>query len=247
MVLGEAPFYTIQGEGMSVGVPSVFIRFAGCNLHCGLNGLLEAGEASWKCDSAAQWKNGVEYTNEQLEQKIIEFGCLKQVLEGYVHLVWTGGEPALPRASKEIVSFVKYMENKYPDSFIFNEIETNGTVKFSKELNEVINQINCSPKLANSGMSESMRIVPAALNNIKLHTNHWWKFVVSSETDIKEIEKSFIIPYKLNFNRIILMPAASNRVELQDVSLNMVEWCKKYGYRMCSRLQVILWDKLTGV
>jgi organic radical activating enzyme len=34
--LGEGPeiFHTLQGEGVSVGLPAVFIRASRCNLHC---------------------------------------------------------------------------------------------------------------------------------------------------------------------------------------------------------------------
>ena len=32
--LSEAPFYTIQGEGATMGIPTIFIRFFGCNFQC---------------------------------------------------------------------------------------------------------------------------------------------------------------------------------------------------------------------
>ena len=37
-------FYSIQGEGKTVGIPSVFIRLGGCNLMCGGMGTQFDGE-----------------------------------------------------------------------------------------------------------------------------------------------------------------------------------------------------------
>ena len=44
-------FYSIQGEGISTGVPAVFLRLAGCNILCKGKG--------WICDSIEVWKKGV--------------------------------------------------------------------------------------------------------------------------------------------------------------------------------------------
>ncbi len=45
------------------------------------------------------------------------------------------------------------------DYNVYNEIETNGTVVIENDLFDIIDQINCSPKLANSGMTAKQRIV----------------------------------------------------------------------------------------
>ncbi len=75
-LLISSDFYSVQGEGISTGVPSYFVRLGICNLSCGLSKkhmnqivkdkLLEDGEiivgdlhaegkATWTCDSLSQW------------------------------------------------------------------------------------------------------------------------------------------------------------------------------------------------
>ena len=46
-------FYSIQGEGLTVGVPAVFLRLQGCNLDCGSSG------GSWVCDTEAVWNKNI--------------------------------------------------------------------------------------------------------------------------------------------------------------------------------------------
>ena len=58
-------FYSIQGEGQTMGVPAVFLRLGGCNLLCKGKG--------WVCDSIEVWKKGVstpfnEVLTEYIEQ-----------------------------------------------------------------------------------------------------------------------------------------------------------------------------------
>jgi organic radical activating enzyme len=36
-LLISSDFYSIQGEGISSGIPSYFVRLATCNLHCGMS------------------------------------------------------------------------------------------------------------------------------------------------------------------------------------------------------------------
>jgi organic radical activating enzyme len=248
-------FYSIQGEGYSVGVPAYFIRLQGCNLMCGGHNaaLVKEGKATWWCDSEVIWKRGTDTSYEQLEQSFIDQGILERVLNGNIHLIWTGGEPTMPKHQKAIMGFIDYIEEKHFNddnpflSKTFNEIETNGTIVTSDDFYEYIDQINCSAKLANSGMSESMRINPEAINQIVEHRNSTFKFVISTEDDIKEIQETYIKPFNIPEDTVIIMPGVDNRVDLSERTAFLFEMTKKYGYRGVTRQHILAWDKVTGV
>lgn len=242
-------FYSVQGEGISAGVPAYFIRLQGCNLMCGgtQNSLVKLGKASWWCDTEDVWKKGKEVSDNELVDKFIAAGQLENILDGVTHLVWTGGEPTLPHHQLAIENFLNGLHEAYPTSTPYNEIETNGTRRLGLHLYSAMDQINCSPKLANSGMPEHTRIIPVALEEIRDHPGGWFKFVVSYETDIAEIERDFVIPYSIPTKQVILMPGVDNLRDLSERTRFVYEMTKKYGYRSSTRGQVLAWDKTTGV
>src|SRR5271163_3836699 len=71
-------FYSVQGEGGLVGVPSVFVRTSGCNLRC-----------SW-CDTPyTSWTP--EGTDLRIDAILDEAGHY----DAARHVVLTGGEPMI--------------------------------------------------------------------------------------------------------------------------------------------------------
>lgn len=242
-------FYSIQGEGVSTGVPAYFIRLQGCNLMCGGQdaSLLKEGKASWYCDTEKVWRQGKEYSNTDLVDKIDNAGILKRVLEGRVHLIWTGGEPTTRNNREGIVGFLDYIETNAPLNGVYNEIETNGTVFTDGFLDNYIEQINCSPKLSNSGMPKERRINDRAIREISYHKNSWFKFVVGNNNDIEEAERDFIRPYNIEPKQVILMPGVDNLKDLPERTNFIYEAGKQYGYRAVTRGHILAWDKTTGV
>ncbi len=79
-------FYSIQGEGRLIGIPSVFVRTSGCNLRC-----------AW-CDTP--------YTSWQPEGQSYTVAKILRELEKYParHVVITGGEPLLAREIEELTA-----------------------------------------------------------------------------------------------------------------------------------------------
>ena len=247
-------FYSVQCEGASTGYPAYFIRLKACNLMCGgpSGSLVKEGKATWWCDSEYIWKRGLEKPFYRLIKEWEEEEVDKWIYQGRIHLIWTGGEPTIPKHQRAIAAFNQYLgEVSLEKTGFFNksydEIETNGTIYIEDELFEVLDQINCSVKLANSGMDERRRIVPKALNRIMEHKNYWFKFVVSTEDDIKEIERDFVNKFNIPPGKVLMMPGLDKQENFHERTQFCLELAKKYGYVGLTRLHISAWDQTTGV
>ncbi len=248
-------FYSIQGEGVSQGVPAFFVRLSGCNMICGgPNGaLLKLGRATWWCDSEAVWKRGTDHTHQELLEKIAVAGreesvdLLEGILSGVVHLIWTGGEPSMDKNRQAILGFLSHLQAEYPGNKSFHELETNGTIPCPDGFYQRMDQINCSPKLANSGMKAVVRVVPEAIHQINEHQNSWFKFVVSREEDIREIEETYLAPFKIDKRKVVIMPAVDNLKDLPGATRSIYQITKKTCYRAVTRSHILAWDRTTGV
>ena len=220
-------FHSIQGEGISTGVPSVFLRLATCNLKC-----------RW-CDTKYTWDwsnfnyatEVVELDTPELLSKIQSFKC--------THVVITGGEPLLQQAELEplIESLAEY-------GFSF-EIETNGTIVPSANLIRYIDQWNVSPKLRTSGNISEERLVPIALQIFARLPKAFFKFVIASESDIDEVS-SLTDQYGIPSEQVLLMPEGRTADALNRKSEWLSEACVKRGFRFTTRLHIILWGYERG-
>jgi len=288
-LLISSDFYSVQGEGISSGIPSYFVRLGLCNLNCGMsrpftNKLLkekslEDGEifkgdlekelkATWTCDSTSQWLwRGENKDFDYLINQWKEQGIYEQVKDGTIHIIWTGGEPTIKGHQEAIVNFFKYWAmvdfanhvqvplyngesinyRKRNGNNQFNEIETNGTIIIGDKLFKIIDQINCSPKLSNSGMSAKQRINPAAIKRIMSHANYQFKFVISTEDDIKEMFRDFVEPFNIPLKNVVCMPGLDSQSDFHERTQFCLEMAKKYKFRGMTRLHISAWDKTLNV
>lgn len=292
-LLLSSNFYSVQGEGISTGIPSYFVRLGNCNLHCGMSRLftnqllkdkkladgeifkgdLETeGKATWTCDSTSQWLwRGEEKPFQYLIDCWKEEGIYEDIKSGLIHIIWTGGEPCLPQHQEAIVNFTNYCVNNglfyghhlhmpkvndeggievninYQKFKAFFEIETNGTKYINDELFINLDQINCSPKLSNSGMTKKQRIVPEAIERIIEHHNYQFKFVISNEEDIKEIFRDFVVQFNIPLQKIVCMPGMDSREQFHERTQFVMEMSKKYRFRGMSRMHLSAWDKTLNV
>lgn len=233
-------FYSIQGEGKTVGIPSVFVRLGGCNLMCGGMGTQFDGElhneAEWRCDSVEVWmKAQSKDFNEILPEDCVE------AIKNNAHVILTGGEPMMQQ--KGLEEFIRYVkDNINPDPFF--EVETNGTIMPSEFLLSEIQLWNCSPKLRNSGMDNAMTFKPDVIEKLNT-TNSIFKFVVNKEKEWTEI-KNHYLPI-IDKNKIYLMPAGENQELLELNKERVVELAKNNYLNFTTRLHIDIWNKKTGV
>ena len=217
-------FYSLQGEGALVGVPSVFIRSSGCNLRC-----------SW-CDTPyTSWQpEGVEWTLDQILAEVKGRPAR--------HVVITGGEPMI---QPEIVPLTIRLRSLG----MHITIETAGTV-FEPVACDLM---SISPKLANStpeggfaAQHERLRIQPAVLLELMARYPYQLKFVVAKPADLDEI-RALIEALHAPLDRVILMPEGTGHGELAERSQWLAEICKEEGLRFSPRLHIDLWGARRGV
>jgi 7-carboxy-7-deazaguanine synthase len=218
-------FYSVQGEGILAGVPSVFIRSSGCNLRC-----------SW-CDTPyTSWHpEGEEMTVDAIAERVASFSAAR-------HAVITGGEPMIANGVVEL-------SEKLRARGMHITVETAGTV-FSPVACDLM---SISPKLANStpegvfhDRHEQLRLQPDVLRRLTQDYDYQLKFVVANESDLAELQQ---IAALVNAppEKIILMPEGTSADVLSERGLWIAELCKQHGYRFGPRLHVYLWGAKRGV
>lgn len=245
--LGDGPeiFHTIQGEGVTAGCPAVFIRASRCNLHCvwcdtdhtwNFEGTPWPHEKDSNPDYRKFNKNAVtiELSPAEAARIILDFNCPRVVI--------TGGEPLLQESAfLEMIALIRHQK---PECQF--EVETNGTQIPSTAMTQAINQFNVSPKLANSGMSEALRLPPASLEHFASLPQAWFKFVVSEQADIEEILE-LQARFQLPAARILLMPEGRTAEALAPKAVWLADRCRELGFRYGDRLHVRLWGDRRGV
>lgn len=234
-------FYSIQGEGKYMGVPAVFLRLSGCNLICGGQGTQFDGElhngATWRCDTLEVWMKGNSITIDEVVSIFDKEGYTEKLKDG-AHLVITGGEPLIQRLA--VIDFLDALKKDVPNLFV--EVETNGTLVPSFELQERITHWNVSPKLANSGNDYNSRYNPTAIEVLAKQKSVCFKFVISNEIDLEEV-----LAYRLQKELVYLMPSCEDIDEFNSVAPFVASKCLEHTFNFSTRLQINLWNKTTGV
>lgn len=256
-------FFSIQGEGKLVGVPSVFIRTSGCNLRC-----------TW-CDTP--------YTSWSPEGESLEVEAIVDQVAAHSSrfVVITGGEPMIAPGIEDLTRALK--ERDYHIT-----IETAATVW--KDV--ACDLASISPKLANSTpwdrdpewakRHEADRINLDVIRRFMALPDYQLKFVVDSPEDLQEIDAllgelerrssstSVVNPPQSrrakgeglagpsgtpNLARtqvtvpplnVLLMPQGVTKEALDAKSPWLAALCKGKGYRFCPRLHIALYGNTRG-
>ena len=229
MLISEI-FYSIQGEGVLTGVPSVFVRTAGCNLRC-----------AW-CDTP--------YASWQPEGKPLTIDAIvaEAIRHPTQHVVLTGGEPMVAPGIADLASELKLLGRHVT-------IETAATIAPGGIACDLA---SLSPKLLNSApdprthaawrrQHESLRWQPEVVR-AWLDAGPWQlKFVVTQPADVEEIEGMLVqLRRDVPRHQVLLMPEGTTAAALRDRGPWLSELCKQRGFRYAHRLQIELYGNTRG-
>ncbi len=227
MLIAEI-FYSLQGEGVLVGTPSVFVRTSGCNLRC-----------VW-CDTPyTSWSpEGEQLSVEEIAARVGNFPAR--------YVVLTGGEPMIAPGIVPLTAALRQAGRHVT-------IETAGTVWAPVECD----LMSVSPKLANStphtrgegrwaARHERLRYRPEVLRKLIGAYTYQMKFVIQSPEDLAVIQRMVAVSGAGGEN-VLLMAEGTDAEALRERGRWVAEICKREGYRYTPRLHIELWGARRGV
>ncbi len=124
-------FYSLQGEGLLVGTPSVFIRTSGCNLRCTY------------CDTIYAYEKGTEMMIQEIIDKVRKFPCNQICI--------TGGEPLAQEETPQLILYLLRKNYKVC-------LETNGSYSIKNLAGKKSLIISLDVKCPSSGSHEHMNM-----------------------------------------------------------------------------------------
>ena len=269
-------FYSVQGEGRFMGVPSIFLRTYGCNFTCQGFGM-PRGELSTEataiaekaiqftdykslplvstgCDSYASWHPAFKDLSPMVEvnglaESIVDLLPFKQWREE--HLVITGGEPLLG------------WQRAYPDLLEHESMrgckditfETNGTMRLTEKFKQYLSMrsghteftFSVSAKLPAAGEPWKDAIKPKVVVDYENYGYVYLKFVVATEQDIQDALKATEEYRAAGFQGpVYLMPVGGVESVYSLNNKAVALAAMKHGLRYSDRLQVPLFKNEWG-
>jgi len=230
--VSELFFFSCQGEGQYVGVPSIFLRTFGCNFSCGgfgmprgnisverdtiakninnYNNYKDLPLVSTGCDSYASWDPRFKHlspllTITEIVDKIVEMLPNKRFSKD-VHLIITGGEPLLGW-QKMYLPLITEIYNRDLD-LGFLTFETNGTQKISDNLFNFLSEYGYDNRI------ETTFSISAKLPC----SGESWEDAIKPEIISKYLE----VPNNRSYFKFVV----SNAQDIEDVKRAIAEYKK---------------------
>ena len=174
-------FYSIEGEGIEIGRPEIFIRLAGCNLRC-----------TW-CDTKYALENGTEMSIEEILQEAGKYPCKSVSI--------TGGEPLLQKT--ELLELVRQLKGLG----YWIQLNTNGTI-FDGEIFRLVDLISMDCKCPSSGMKSEFEVLRKTHDSFGSKSQ--FKFVISNEEDY-QYAKNVVSASLKSGTSVVLQPEWKSR------------------------------------
>jgi len=227
-VLISELFYSIQGEGRLTGVPSVFIRAAGCNLRCRW---CDTPETSWRPVGTEMPLDDILFAVRSYPTRFV---------------VVTGGEPMIAPEIGELTRRLRA-------AGCHITIETAGTVF----VEVCCDLASVSPKLANSTPDaaehaawarrhDDRRVNIDVVQRFIDALDYQLKFVVDVPDDLREIDAILARLRNVRIENVLLMPQGVDPVELAEKGQWVAGLCMERGFRFCPRVHIALYGHTRG-
>lgn len=253
---------TIQGEGKLAGIPSLFIRLAGCNLRC-----------MWFTPDGSVNVCDTPYSSFSLtgSRTMLVTEAVNTVLENLEHMnhvVITGGEPMLQ--ADALAEFCALLKQERPT--IHLTLETNGTI-FNAAVARQIDLFSISPKLSDA-LPDDQKIagldderfgkVPEIAKTTKVKPEIIQQFIDFCRLSFqKELQLKLVLANESSAclaedellnqltgfapHEIIAMPLGSTPETLAQSTPGVIEAAIKRGWRFTPRLHINLFGDKEGV
>ncbi len=266
---------TIQGEGKLAGIPSLFVRTAGCNLRC--TWADDKGKADI-CDTPYSSHHVTEFEEWDISDilKVLEYNR-----SNMNHVIISGGEPTLQAPGlTALASAIRKKLNMHIT------LETNGT-NYIPELASYINLFSISPKLSSSEPSKTKNTsllhpvdevfihnharlrknidaIQKYINSCMILESYYGdkldttpvkrkdrdfqlKFVVAREDDEKEIREDFLSRLGfVNNEDVLVMPLGSDADKLKEHIDLAAKIAIRNGWRFSPRIQIDVFGDTAG-
>lgn len=228
-------YSSISGEGISQGVPTVFVRFAGCSLRCGKT----ESKSLW-CDTP--YALGPNQGETKTVSNIMDEIETLDKNHGY-QILLTGGEPLEGKnrdLSITIAQTIFSYRTKHGKPYPASRVETNGSEKITLDPFFIFTM---DYKLPGSGMenrmdSENFQILEKRHNSLDEI-----KFVVRDRIDF---ERSIEVIREQKIQTNILYSPVHGEVDAKE----LVEWIKLDNPPKCRlslQIHKVLWGNQKGV
>ena len=251
-------FVSLQGEGIYVGMPSLFVRVSGCNLRCCFKDTV--------CDTAYS-----SFNPEKGRFSKEDVVAMLQKNPNVADIVFTGGEPLM--FGNELDDLIEYIGYQTDMDYRIT-IETNGTFG---PLNHPIDLYSISPKLSTSipvpdkpyhymhdgkevtrtftkaeveKLNET-RYNPEAIAALIDDAEFQLKFVYSGPESVHDID--MLVDRLRDMGRtiypddIMLMPEGITAEQINKNGREAAKICIERSWRLADRLHIRLWGDKRGV
>lgn len=209
-------FYSMQGEGIYLGVPQVFIRFSGCNIHCVY---CDADHLSYKT-----------YTTGKLLEEVETLLGDKSINSISI----TGGEPLCQKDF--LIDYLPLLRRRGYKVYL----ETNGILY--DELRQVlfcVDIISMDFKLPSSTMGRSFWEEHEEFLKIGLEKEIFVKIVVTQDTSLKDINTAVEIMSGVNPKIPLIIQPVTENSKCKSPEAGKIEDFKNLALKKIYRVEVI--------